>query len=174
MWPKGHAPTNFAKWRTATTPYKVGWEPDFEPYVVVPKTLPDYDERFVGFGWNKVSHILELDAQGSVFCINVIFPVIYIVWKIRIRSFCFVSLTLVGYSSFVVVYHLPKWLKGYFWVNSVDCVSVFFVVLDYVICMGGLFFYYPSITFYFTSDIHTRPSFVEKTLRINCTNLIYC
>ncbi len=23
VWPKGHAPTNFAKWRTATTPYKV-------------------------------------------------------------------------------------------------------------------------------------------------------
>lgn len=24
VWTKGHAPTNFAKWRTATTPYKVG------------------------------------------------------------------------------------------------------------------------------------------------------
>lgn len=23
VWTKGHAPTNFAKWRTATTPYKV-------------------------------------------------------------------------------------------------------------------------------------------------------
>ena len=23
VWQKGHAPTNFAKWRTATTPYKV-------------------------------------------------------------------------------------------------------------------------------------------------------
>ena len=23
VWPKGHAPTNFAKWRTSTTPYKV-------------------------------------------------------------------------------------------------------------------------------------------------------
>ncbi|XP_028431122.1 xylosyl- and glucuronyltransferase LARGE2s isoform X2 [Perca flavescens] len=63
VWPKGHAPSNYAKWRTATTPYKVEWEPDFEPYVVVRRDCPEYDQRFVGFGWNKVSHILELDAQ---------------------------------------------------------------------------------------------------------------
>ncbi len=42
----------------------MNWEADFEPYVVVPKNIPEYDERFLGFGWNKVSHILELDAQG--------------------------------------------------------------------------------------------------------------
>lgn len=62
VWPKGHAPTNYAKWRTATTPYKVEWESDFEPYVVVRRDCPEYDQRFVGFGWNKVSHIMELDA----------------------------------------------------------------------------------------------------------------
>ncbi|KAF3832113.1 hypothetical protein F7725_025778, partial [Dissostichus mawsoni] len=39
------------------------WEADFEPYVVVRKDCPEYDQRFVGFGWNKVSHVLELDAQ---------------------------------------------------------------------------------------------------------------
>lgn len=63
VWTKGHAPTNYAKWRTATTPYKVEWEGDFEPYVVVRRDCPEYDQRFVGFGWNKVSHIMELDAQ---------------------------------------------------------------------------------------------------------------
>ncbi|KAM9317514.1 xylosyl- and glucuronyltransferase LARGE2s [Pholidichthys leucotaenia] len=63
VWQKGHAPTDYAKWRTATTPYKVEWEPDFEPYVVVRRDCPEYDQRFVGFGWNKVSHIIELDAQ---------------------------------------------------------------------------------------------------------------
>ncbi|XP_012986571.2 LARGE xylosyl- and glucuronyltransferase 2 [Esox lucius] len=63
VWTKGHAPTNYAKWRTATTPYKVEWEADFEPYVVVRRDCPEYDQRFVGFGWNKVSHIMELDAQ---------------------------------------------------------------------------------------------------------------
>uniref|UniRef100_A0ACB8FP18 LARGE xylosyl- and glucuronyltransferase 1 n=1 Tax=Sphaerodactylus townsendi TaxID=933632 RepID=A0ACB8FP18_9SAUR len=63
VWTKGHAPTNFAKWRTATTPYRVEWEADFEPYVVVRQDCPEYDRRFVGFGWNKVAHIMELDAQ---------------------------------------------------------------------------------------------------------------
>ncbi|XP_059705405.1 xylosyl- and glucuronyltransferase LARGE2 isoform X1 [Haemorhous mexicanus] len=63
VWPKGHAPTDYAKWRTATVPYRVSWQPDFEPYVVVRRDCPRYDQRFVGFGWNKVSHIMELDAQ---------------------------------------------------------------------------------------------------------------
>ncbi|NP_001089877.1 LARGE xylosyl- and glucuronyltransferase 2-B precursor [Xenopus laevis] len=63
VWEKGHAPTNYAKWRTATTPYRVEWAPDFEPYVVVRQDCPEYDQRFLGFGWNKVSHIMELDAQ---------------------------------------------------------------------------------------------------------------
>ena len=44
---------------------QVNWEVDFEPYVVVPTKVPEYDERFMGFGWNKVSHVLELDAQGQ-------------------------------------------------------------------------------------------------------------
>ncbi|XP_069714242.1 xylosyl- and glucuronyltransferase LARGE2 [Phaenicophaeus curvirostris] len=63
VWPKGHAPTDYAKWRTATVPYRVAWQPDFEPYIVVRRDCPNYDQRFVGFGWNKVSHIMELDAQ---------------------------------------------------------------------------------------------------------------
>ncbi|KAM4018139.1 xylosyl- and glucuronyltransferase LARGE2 isoform 1-T2 [Anomaloglossus baeobatrachus] len=64
VWEKGHAPTNYAKWRTATTSYLVNWAPNFEPYVVVRRDCPEYDQRFLGFGWNKVSHIMELDAKG--------------------------------------------------------------------------------------------------------------
>lgn len=30
------------------------WKQDFEPYIVVKKDVPEYDTRFVGFGWNKV------------------------------------------------------------------------------------------------------------------------
>ncbi|XP_072842094.2 xylosyl- and glucuronyltransferase LARGE2 isoform X2 [Pogona vitticeps] len=63
VWPQGHAATDYAKWRTATVPYQVEWQPHFEPYVVVRRDCPLYDQRFVGFGWNKVSHIMELDAQ---------------------------------------------------------------------------------------------------------------
>ncbi|XP_073397799.1 xylosyl- and glucuronyltransferase LARGE2 isoform X2 [Dendrobates tinctorius] len=65
VWEKGHAPTNYAKWRTATTSYRVDWAPNFEPYLVVQRDCPEYDQRFLGFGWNKVSHIMELDAKGN-------------------------------------------------------------------------------------------------------------
>ena len=67
VWPKGHAPTDYPKWRTSTAPYKVKWAADFEPYIVVPSNVTRYDLRFVGFGWNKVSHIMELDAQRYEF-----------------------------------------------------------------------------------------------------------
>lgn len=49
--------------------FQVLWEPDYEPYVVVRKDIPEYDTRFVGFGWNKVSHIMELEAQGYDFIV---------------------------------------------------------------------------------------------------------
>nr|XP_012307864.1 LARGE xylosyl- and glucuronyltransferase 2 isoform X2 [Aotus nancymaae] len=62
-WPRGHAPTDYARWREAQAPYGVQWVADYEPYVVVPRDCPRYDPRFVGFGWNKVAHIVELDAQ---------------------------------------------------------------------------------------------------------------
>uniref|UniRef100_A0A671QTT5 Glycosyltransferase-like protein LARGE1 n=1 Tax=Sinocyclocheilus anshuiensis TaxID=1608454 RepID=A0A671QTT5_9TELE len=79
VWTKGHAPTDFAKWRTATTPYRVQWEADFEPYVMVRRESPEYDRRFVGFGWNKVAHIMELDAQVTlIFIKGIVHPKITI------------------------------------------------------------------------------------------------
>ncbi|XP_056132001.1 xylosyl- and glucuronyltransferase LARGE1 isoform X2 [Lampris incognitus] len=84
VWTKGHAPTNFAKWRTATTPYRVQWEADFEPYVMVRRDSPEYDRRFVGFGWNKVAHIMELDAQEYEF---VVLPNAYMIHMPHAPSF---------------------------------------------------------------------------------------
>uniref|UniRef100_A0AAR2JY53 LARGE xylosyl- and glucuronyltransferase 1 n=1 Tax=Pygocentrus nattereri TaxID=42514 RepID=A0AAR2JY53_PYGNA len=84
VWTKGHAPTNFAKWRTATTPYRVQWEADFEPYVMVRRDCPEYDRRFVGFGWNKVAHIMELDAQEYEF---VVLPNAYMIHMPHAPSF---------------------------------------------------------------------------------------
>jgi len=76
-WTRGHDATNYGKWRTATTPYKIQWEADFEPYVLLPRDLvPAYDLRFVGFGWNKVSHIMELAYRGTEF---VVLPNVFIV-----------------------------------------------------------------------------------------------
>ncbi|XP_013774124.1 LARGE xylosyl- and glucuronyltransferase 1-like [Limulus polyphemus] len=84
VWTRGHSPTNYAKWRTATTPYRVLWEPDFEPYIVVRRDIPEYDRRFVGFGWNKVSHIMELYAQGFEF---IVLPNAFIVHMPHAPSF---------------------------------------------------------------------------------------
>ena len=49
--------------------FEFHWELDFEPYIVVRKDIPEYDSRFLGFGWNKVSHIMELHAQGYEFVV---------------------------------------------------------------------------------------------------------
>lgn len=68
-WPQGHAPTDYTRWREAQAPYRVQWSADYEPYVVVPRDCPRYDPRFVGFGWNKVAHIIELDAQEYEFLV---------------------------------------------------------------------------------------------------------
>ncbi|TRY74016.1 hypothetical protein TCAL_14630 [Tigriopus californicus] len=76
VWTLGHKATNFGKWRTATKPFQVEWEPHFEPYIVVPKNVTRYDQRFVGFGWNKVSHIVELHAQNFQF---IVLPNVFII-----------------------------------------------------------------------------------------------
>lgn len=78
VWPVGHSPVNYQKWRTASTPYKVKWQPDFEPYIVVHSNVTEYDRRFLGFGWNKVSHIMELEGQGYDF---IVLPNAFIIHK---------------------------------------------------------------------------------------------
>uniref|UniRef100_A0A8D8SAD0 Glycosyltransferase-like protein LARGE2 n=1 Tax=Cacopsylla melanoneura TaxID=428564 RepID=A0A8D8SAD0_9HEMI len=67
VWRQGHAPTNYTRWINATAPYRIDWAPDFEPYIVAHRDLPRYDTRFVGFGWNKVSHIMQLFVSNYQF-----------------------------------------------------------------------------------------------------------
>ncbi|XP_014601591.1 PREDICTED: glycosyltransferase-like protein LARGE2 isoform X2 [Polistes canadensis] len=69
VWTQGHAATNYSSWKNATEPYEVSWEPDFEPYIIVPKIAPKYDTRFIGFGWNKVSYITHLTALDFKFIV---------------------------------------------------------------------------------------------------------
>eukprot|EP00049_Salpingoeca_infusionum_P020885 m.365518 g.365518 ORF g.365518 m.365518 type:complete len:827 (+) comp31734_c0_seq1:191-2671(+) len=68
-WGLGHRATDYSRWSTATVPYPVDWELGYEPYVVVPKTSPRFSLKFVGFGWNKVSHIAELAAASFRFIV---------------------------------------------------------------------------------------------------------
>lgn len=62
---------------------QVKWERDFEPYIVVSKDVVEYDPRFMGFGWNKVSHIMELQAQNYTF---MVLPTAFIVHKAHAPS----------------------------------------------------------------------------------------
>ncbi|GMR62451.1 hypothetical protein PMAYCL1PPCAC_32646, partial [Pristionchus mayeri] len=68
IWPAGHNATDYDKWKEAETPYEVQWRPGYEPYAVIARnSTPLYDERFVGFGWNKVSHLMSLHVEGYRF-----------------------------------------------------------------------------------------------------------
>ena len=69
VWHNGHLATNYEKWYKASHPYKIQWQLDFEPYIAVNRNVTEYDDRFMGFGWNKVSHILELYSQGYEFIV---------------------------------------------------------------------------------------------------------
>ncbi|XP_052215378.1 xylosyl- and glucuronyltransferase LARGE2s-like isoform X2 [Dreissena polymorpha] len=84
VWAKGHAATNYEKWKNASSPYTAKWEMDFEPYIAVNKNIPLFDQRFVGFGWNKVSHIMQLDADGYEF---VVLPNAFIIHMPHAPSF---------------------------------------------------------------------------------------
>ena len=66
---KGHAPTKFSTWESTDEAYDIEWSNEYEPYIVVRSNVTRYDERFVGYGWNKVSHIYELHMQGYRFTV---------------------------------------------------------------------------------------------------------
>ncbi|CAI8027814.1 LARGE xylosyl- and glucuronyltransferase 2 [Geodia barretti] len=57
---RGHAPTDYALWRKAKEPYEIQWQPLYEPYLVGNRNITPFDTRFVGRGFNKVSHIEHL------------------------------------------------------------------------------------------------------------------
>jgi len=86
--PRGHGPTDFPRWFSGTADgedaqklcvgdlteandglnaYRVEYSEHFEPYIIVPRELvPRYDERFRGYGMNKISHLYELAVSWGV------------------------------------------------------------------------------------------------------------
>lgn len=71
IWPQGQKATNIDRWRYETEPYKVDWYPDYEPFFVIEANdLPQFDERFSGFGWNKVSIVTLLAARNFTFIVE--------------------------------------------------------------------------------------------------------
>ena len=75
-WYYGHGPTNYNKWASTRHPYTVNWVIGFEPYIMIDRNAPRYSEQFFGYGWNKISHIMEVKAQGYSF---VVLPNAYII-----------------------------------------------------------------------------------------------
>eukprot|EP01006_Ploeotia_vitrea_P022986 TRINITY_DN55434_c0_g1_i1.p1 TRINITY_DN55434_c0_g1~~TRINITY_DN55434_c0_g1_i1.p1 ORF type:complete len:328 (+),score=54.52 TRINITY_DN55434_c0_g1_i1:77-985(+) len=70
-YPKGHSPTNYSQWWSAQgAPYGVQYADGYEPYILVHKNaVPKYDERFVGYGLNKVSHLWHVNHCGISFSV---------------------------------------------------------------------------------------------------------
>ncbi|XP_048517080.1 xylosyl- and glucuronyltransferase LARGE2 isoform X1 [Dendroctonus ponderosae] len=68
-WAPGHAATDYTRWQMEYAPYQVKWQTHYEPYIVVRSDVIGFDERFLGFGWNKVEHIMELEAQDYEFTV---------------------------------------------------------------------------------------------------------
>lgn len=65
-YPQGHEKTNFWRWMNTTKPYEVQYEIGFEPYIMLlKKFVPYYDERFRGYYWNKVQHLMHISMQNS-------------------------------------------------------------------------------------------------------------
>jgi hypothetical protein len=63
-YPQGHEPTLFWKWINTTEPYEIEHETGFEPYILMLKEhVPYYDERFRGYYFNKVEHLLHISKQ---------------------------------------------------------------------------------------------------------------
>jgi glycosyltransferase-like protein LARGE len=68
--PQGHGPTDCCRWfresKNHSDGYEVQYKSFYEPYVVVQKNaIPLYDERFTGYGMNKISHIAAMIATKS-------------------------------------------------------------------------------------------------------------
>ena len=65
-YPQGHEKTNFWRWMNSTDPYEVEYQIGFEPYIMMLKKFtPYYDERFRGYYWNKVQHLMHISLQDS-------------------------------------------------------------------------------------------------------------
>lgn len=69
---RGHTLTNYTRWYREEQPYILqSFDDMFEPYTLLKNTptLPLYDERFRGYGMDKITYIMELYAAGYQFVV---------------------------------------------------------------------------------------------------------
>lgn len=64
FWLPTEGSTNSKLWAVTSEPYVVQWHADYEPYILAKRCeLPDFDERFVGRGFDKISHFYKLESE---------------------------------------------------------------------------------------------------------------
>ena len=71
--PWGHGPTNTSKWIDLDAPitYRAHYQPKYEPFLVMNRdVIPWCDERFVGYGGNKIAFINQLQGDGFTFHVH--------------------------------------------------------------------------------------------------------
>ncbi|XP_055329693.1 beta-1,4-glucuronyltransferase 1-like [Paramacrobiotus metropolitanus] len=72
---KCQQPTDYRRWETAPTEgkmavaYDVEWRDPWEPFVIVHRSAPWFDERFKQYGFNRISHACELFVAGYKFSV---------------------------------------------------------------------------------------------------------
>lgn len=66
---RGHGPTNYSKWfGSADEWYEIIPELGYEPFILMSRLhVPWFDERFRGYGWDKIVHIYHLAKSGFHF-----------------------------------------------------------------------------------------------------------
>ena len=65
---RGHGATNYTRWFSSDVPYRVVPEVGYEPFIILSRIhVPWFDERFRGYGWDKITHIYQLNKTGSRF-----------------------------------------------------------------------------------------------------------
>jgi hypothetical protein len=84
--PWGHGATNASRWIHLSRPetYLARYEPRYEPFLVMNRLVaPWADERFVGYGGNKIAYINQLNGVGFTFHVH---PFAYVVHVPHVRT----------------------------------------------------------------------------------------
>jgi len=68
---KGHGATDYTKWFRSSKVYEIEVDLGYEPFILMSRSkVPWFDERFRGYGWDKIIHIHHLAKSGFQFVVH--------------------------------------------------------------------------------------------------------